>query len=115
MAYLDDLMHPVKSFKTRGGSCFLCAKRQDNLERHHEEYYPERCVFLCHECHFRIHFQRWLLTATEKEKLLCTRFDRPLLTVAQEKGISVDSLINGYDPPTRPKSWKKQWIENIPD
>ena len=115
MSYIEQLRHPVKSFKTKTGVCFLCGKIFQVLERHHESYEPERCVFLCHACHFKIHFQRWLLTYQDKEKLLSARYDVPILTKANEAGMTVEEFINAYAPPTRPSSFPKQRVEKLMD
>ena len=114
-SYLEQLRKPVKSFKTRNGSCFLCSARETHLERHHESYYPERVCFICHKCHYKITFTFWKLTNTEKEKLLTVRYGKSLTAVALEKGVTVDALIKGYSPPRRPSSFKKQRIWKVPN
>jgi len=90
MAYLDNLRqeHMAK------GRCILCGKVLPVLERHHEKYDPERTLNICHDCHFRVHFQPWLLTDAQKTTLLRTR-ENATVQILQ-------SMIDEYKPPSRP-------------
>lgn len=115
LEYWEQLRRPIKSFKTGSGLCFLCMKNFAVLERHHELYQPERCVFLCHGCHFKIHFQRFNLSHTEKEKLLSARYDTPLDIAAKNKEKTTWDFIDAYAPPTRPRSFPKQHTEKLLD
>ena len=38
-----------------GGICPLCSRRVDVLEGHHVSYDPEKKIYICHDCHFKIH------------------------------------------------------------
>ncbi len=113
--YLEKLMKPVKSFKTKNGACALCSGWNTNLERHHENYEPERVIFVCHACHYKIHFQHRTLTDGQKDRLLCTRHGKPLNQVAIENNTTVEEMIKMYSPPRRPTSFKKQRLWPVPD
>jgi len=56
------------------GCCELCSKSSNRLERHHISYKPEITCHLCHECHFKIHFQPWALSDSNIRALLIRRY-----------------------------------------
>jgi len=88
--YLEDLRKDAM----RSGKCALDGVSADPLEEHHESYNPVRTIFVCHDCHWKITFQPWLLTDAYKTKLLNTRY-------AGQKVITQD-MIDAYVSPRRP-------------
>jgi len=55
------------------GNCELCGRFTDALEFHHESYRPERGLYLCHNCHHKVHWYSYLLTPIQKKRLLTIR------------------------------------------
>jgi len=69
-------MHYIEKLRTehmKSGHCELCGRWTDILERHHEQYRPERTIYICHNCHHKCHFFPWQLSTQAKEKLLTRR------------------------------------------
>ncbi|MHA1228364.1 MAG: hypothetical protein ACTSPV_16650 [Candidatus Hodarchaeales archaeon] len=67
---LSLLKRKVLSASRGGGICQLCYHNAIKLERHHLNYVPEITIDICHDCHFKSHFQPQLLSRTQKGKIL---------------------------------------------
>lgn len=87
------------------GFCMLCRKAcfgsPEKLERHHEKYSPERCIFLCHQCHHRAHFMPWLLPNIHKEKLLRCRHGDAEFSFFEQTPRRLDLMMRQYVAPGR--------------
>lgn len=97
-------MHYVERLRTehmKAGRCELCGDMQKVLERHHEKYQPERCIFLCHDCHHRTHFRPYHLSEREKVKLLETRHGSTQWSAFTRKPNLMQKLVQGYIAPGR--------------
>lgn len=92
-------------FKSRwkSGSCGLCNKSVQKLERHHESYRPENCIYLCHECHHRVHFLPWQLDLNQKRKLILTRIGPEGRVQLAKEPKGLDHMAISYKSPTRMK------------
>ena len=100
------IMHYLERLRTehmRGGRCGLCGRWFKKLARHHESYNPERCIYVCNtgrrNCHWKIHFQPWLLIDRHREKLLRVRH-------GYKKTITKDMIENYVPPGRRPAQLK---------
>jgi len=87
----------------KSGNCALCGKHSDSLEFHHENYNPERGVYICHDCHHKIHFNHYNLTNQQTKKLILTRIGVKGQIEAGKGEADLDSQVAAYVPPTRPK------------
>ena len=89
MHYLEKL----RKEKMKGGRCEICFVWENNLEAHHENYKPERTIYLCHKCHHKVHFLPWQLTEYTRKKLLKIRHGY---------GVTIsDEMARTYIPPGR--------------
>ena len=96
-AYIEAL----RTEHMKSGSCELCGAFSQPLERHHEKYSPERCIFLCHACHHRAHFRPYHLTDAEKVKLLETRHGSHQWQAFERKPHLAQLLVKEYIAPGR--------------
>ena len=67
----------MRTSHMKRGRCALCKKWNSTLEGHHEKYRPERKIYLCHNCHHRVHFRPYHLSDRDKDELLKTRHGDP--------------------------------------
>jgi len=90
------MSHYIERLRVSGmhkGVCGLNANHYGPLEENHESYAPERTIFVCHDCHWRITFEPWLLTKDQRRKLLNTRYAGSV--------VLTDDMIAGYKSPSR--------------
>lgn len=72
MSPLSPILRPSPRKQPRG-SCFLCCKTVERLERHHEQYEPEITVQLCHACHHARHYYPRMIPIQARERLVKVR------------------------------------------
>lgn len=95
--YLEEL----RTEHMKAGNCELCGEFTRKLERHHEQYRPERCTYLCHHCHHKVHFLPWQLTDEQKKKLLEARHGTKQFKALLRKPHLIRLMIKGYVAPGR--------------
>lgn len=87
------------------GRCELratgCEGYSKRLERHHEKYSPERCIYVCHHCHHLLHFRPYQLTEQQKKKLLETRHGSKQWSAFTRKPNLMHKLVRNYVAPGR--------------
>ena len=91
----------MRTGRMKNGNCSLCGKYSAPLERHHEKYKPERCIYLCHHCHHRAHFRPYHLTDREKDKLLAVRYGASQWIAIRRKKNLYQRVMANYVAPGR--------------
>jgi len=95
----------MRTGRMKAGFCQLradgCQGYSRPLERHHEKYRPERCIYVCHHCHHLLHFRPYFLTAQQKEKLLMVRHTPGQWLKISEKPRVKEQLLRCYIAPGR--------------
>ena len=95
----------MRTGKMKFGYCELksngCLGFCKVLERHHEKYRPERCIYLCHKCHHKVHFRPYQLTDREKNRLLEVRHGSKQWSAFTRKPNLMYRLLKNYIGPGR--------------
>ena len=87
----------------KSGNCAICGGHSDSMEYHHENYDPERGVYVCHDCHFKIHKNWYKLSRAQTTKLVLTRIGVKGQIEAGKGEVDLEAEVDAYVPPVRPK------------
>ena len=95
----------MRTGRMKMGRCELratgCRSGLDRLEKHHEKYRPERCIYVCHHCHHLLHFRPWQLTDAQKKQLLAVRHGAPMMRAFSGKPRVLETMLKQYVAPGR--------------